>query len=173
MKIGLKRYTARVVDHDPGWKVLFAREREILLRALGDLIVDVQHVGSTAVSDLLAKPILDIALAVQSMNLLPAVTGRLTGIGYIYRGDGGGDGGHLFIMESSPDVRIIHLHVVTQDDTQWKDYLFFRDTLRNDAEVRMKYAECKKNLARKFPSDRESYTSGKNEFIQGVLRDNQ
>ncbi|MCK5116124.1 MAG: GrpB family protein [Candidatus Aegiribacteria sp.] len=170
MKIGLRRQTVRVVDHDPGWADLFTAECKILLSALDGLIVDVQHVGSTAVPDLPAKPVLDIAIAVQTLNLLRALKEQLTGVGYIYRGDGGNDGGHLFIRESSPDVRAVHLHVVERSDSQWKNYLLFRDTLRNDAAVRRKYADFKKDLAWKFPDDRESYTSGKNEFIQGVLK---
>ncbi|MCK4806241.1 MAG: GrpB family protein [Candidatus Aegiribacteria sp.] len=81
------------------------------------------------------------------------------------------EGSNADHQESSPDVRTIHLHVVTKDNIQWNDYILFRDTLRNDAEVRMKYGDFKRKLASKFPRDRESYTSGKNEFIQGILRE--
>ena len=169
--IGLKRHTVRVVDHDPSWSVLFANECRSLHRSLGDLVADVQHVGSTAVPDLPAKPILDIAVAIRTVDLIPDIVERLTGIGYIYRGDGGDDGGHLFVRESEPDIRTVHVHVVERSGTQWKNYLLFRKMLREDANVRKRYAAMKNNLARQFPNDRKLYTSAKDGFIRGVLRE--
>jgi len=169
--IGLKRHTVRVVDHDPSWSALFASECESLHGTLGALVADVQHVGSTAVPDLPAKPILDIAIAIRTLDLIPDIVERLTEIGYIYRGDGGNDGGHLFVKEPEPDIRTVHVHVVESSDTQWKNYLLFREILHEDPNVRKRYADVKQVLAKQFPSDRKSYTSGKNKFIQGVLRE--
>ena len=71
--IGLKRHLVRVVDHDPGWAALSACECEVLRRALGDLVGDIQHVGSKAVPGLPAKPILDIAVAARTPDLVPAI----------------------------------------------------------------------------------------------------
>lgn len=170
--IGLKRRTVRVVDHDQGWSGLFASECRSLHRALGDLAADVQHVGSTAVPGLPAKPILDIAIAIRTLDFIPDIVERLTGIGYIYRGDGGNDGGHLFVREPEPDIRTVHVHVVESSDSQWRDYLAFREILREDLNVRKRYAEVKLDLAKRFPNDRKSYTSAKDEFIQGVLSGN-
>ena len=167
----MKRHTVRVVDHDPSWSALFAKERESLHRTLGDLAADVQHVGSTAVPGLPAKPILDIALAVRVLDLVPHIVEQLTRIGYIYRGDGGDDGGHLFIRESEPDIRTVHVHVVEQSTTQWKNYLLFRELLRDDTNVRKRYTDIKKDLAKRFCDDRKSYTAAKDEFIQGVLKE--
>ena len=169
--IGLKRHTVRVVDHDPSWSALFASECETLQRALGDLVADVQHVGSTAVPDLPAKPILDIAVAIRTLDLMPGIIERLTEIGYIYRGDGADDGGHLFVREPEPDIRTVHVHVVETSDTQWNEYLLFRDLCRENQSVRKRYAEVKQALAKQFPNDRKSYTASKDKFIQGVLRD--
>jgi GrpB-like predicted nucleotidyltransferase (UPF0157 family) len=168
--IGLRRHTVRVVDHDPGWSALFADELETLRRALGDLVTDIQHVGSTAVPDLPAKPILDIAVAIRALDLLPAIIERLTRTGYIYRGDGGDQGGHLFVRESQPDFRLVHVHVVAEDDTQWSDYLRFRQILRQDPDVRKRYAGNKQDLAKRFPHDRTAYTSAKGEFIKRLLQ---
>jgi GrpB-like predicted nucleotidyltransferase (UPF0157 family) len=169
--IGLKRHIVRVVDHDPSWSALFAKERESLHRTLGGLVADIQHVGSTAVPGLPAKPILDIALAVRVLDLVPDIVEQLTRIGYIYRGDGGDDGGHLFIRESEPDIRTVHLHVVEQSTTQWKNYLLFREILRDDTNVRKRYTDIKKDLAKQFCNDRKAYTAAKDEFIQGVLKE--
>jgi GrpB-like predicted nucleotidyltransferase (UPF0157 family) len=169
--IGLRRHTVRVVDHDPSWSALFAKEREILYRALSGIADDIQHVGSTAVAGLPAKPILDIAIAVRTLDLVPNIVESLTGIGYTYRGDASDAGGHLFVKEPEPDIRTVHVHVVEHGGIQWKNYLLFREILREDSDVRKRYADIKQNLARQFPDDRKSYASAKDEFVQGVLRE--
>lgn len=167
--IGLKRHTVQVVDHQPGWGDLAAEACRQVREAAGDILADVQHVGSTAVPDLPAKPILDLAAAVTTLDVIPELIEKLTAFGYIYRGDGENSGGHLFVWESEPDVRAIHLHVVGADDVQWTNYLRFRDLLRQDSRVRNRYAELKQTLGETFPSDRKSYTDSKHNFIRGVL----
>lgn len=167
--IGLRRFTVQVVEHDPRWSALAADECREAILVCGNLLVDVQHVGSTSVPDLPAKPILDIAAGAASPDAIPELVQRLIGIGYIYRGDGGDEGGHLFVMESSPDVRKIHLHVVEHNGTQWCNYLRFRDLLRRNPDIRNRYAELKRELEKRFRNDRESYTAFKNDFIRGIL----
>lgn len=167
--IGLKRGKVRVVEHDPGWSALFARERDRLHHRLDDLVEDIQHVGSTAVPDLPAKPILDIAMAIPALDLIPVIAEKLTEICYIYHGDTGEDGGHLFVKESESDTRTVHLHVVEINDQQWANYIAFRQALREDESLHNRYAEIKLDLARRYANDRESYPSAKDEFIRGVL----
>ncbi len=167
--IGLKRHTVRVVAHRAEWHELFERERHSLQERVGTLVVDVQHVGSTAVPGLDAKPILDIALAVPSAEDVPHLRGPLGDLGYIYRGDAGNDGGHLFVKESAPDIRTHHLHVVAVDDPQWREWLLFRDMLTADEPLRAKYGGLKKALQGRFAEDRKGYTEAKNEFIRGLV----
>lgn len=167
--IGLKRHTVKVVAHHPGWSALGAEACRQIQQACGDLIIDVQHVGSTAVPHLPAKPILDLAVAVATKDTIPLLIQKLTGTGYLYRGDEGDTGGHLFIRESEPNVRTIHLHIVTLSDPQWNNYLRFRDILRRDLDVRRRYAELKQRLSETFPENREAYTASKHDFISGVL----
>ncbi len=126
--------------------------------------------GSTAVPGLPAKPILDIAVAVQSRDTIPIVAIRLAEAGYVDRGDLGSDGGHLLVKESEAEVRIVHLHIVEQADSQWRDYIAFRDALRRDSKLRQWYSSLKRRLAERFPDDRKSYTDAKNRFIQEVLK---
>jgi GrpB-like predicted nucleotidyltransferase (UPF0157 family) len=126
---------------------------------------DIQHVGSTTVPGL----IIDIAIAVNSREAIYAVVKRLPDIGYIDKGDQGANGGYLLVKESEPDVRTFHIHVVEKNDVQWQNYIIFRDCLRRDANVRKEYAKLKKNLALKYPKDRDSYTRGKEQFIRIVL----
>ena len=124
---------------------------------------------STAIPDLPAKPILDLVAAVTTLAVIPELIERLAASGYIYRGDGADRGGHLFVWESEPDVRTTHLHIVTQDDIQWTNYILFRDLLRQNPDLRAEYAALKHDLQARFPDDRESYTDAKRDFILGVL----
>ena len=165
----MKRQTVRLADHQPDWANLAGMACFQVRKAGGGLIADVQHIGSTAVPGLVAKPILDLAAAVATLNLIPVMIGRLTQIGYIYRGDGAGDGGHLFVWESEPNVRTIHLHVVALGDVQWRNYLRYRDLLRKDANLRKRYEALKNELWIRFPNDRKAYTSSKNDFIRAAL----
>ena len=167
--LGLQRHIVKVVAHHTGWRALAAGACRDIQRAAGDFIADVQHVGSTAVPDLPAKPILDIAAAVRTLDVMPELLQRLPDIGYIYRGDGGSEGGHLFVKESAPDVRTIHLHVVAQNDVQWRNYMLFRDLLRQNPGLRQQYAALKQELGERFRHDRKSYTAAKHDFIREVL----
>src|SRR5678815_3715102 len=106
--IGLERHTVRLVEHDREWASLFAVEEARLRERIGDLVADIQHVGSTAVPGLVAKPILDIAVAVASREKIALVVGRLRDLGYIDRGDAGSEGGYLLVSESKPGVRTAH-----------------------------------------------------------------
>lgn len=167
--IGLRRHSVEIVDHNPKWATLAKEACHRIRQVAIDFIADIQHVGSTAVPDLPAKPILDLVASVISLNTIPKIIRCLEAIGYIYRGDSGDEGGHLFILESSPDVRTVHLHVVEHNKSQWKNYIRFRDLLRHQPEIRSKYAELKLKLKNRYPNNRKSYTNAKHDFIQKVL----
>jgi len=170
--IGLKRNTLKVVDHDPDWAALAVEACQTVRNTCGGLLVDVQHVGSTAVPDLPAKPILDIAAAMVTFDSMRELLKRLAAIGYRYRGDHGYAGGHVFVVESSPEIRTIHLHVVEQSSSQWRHYVRFRDLLRHEPTIRKRYAELKRDLASICRDDREAYTASKADFIREVLDNN-
>jgi GrpB-like predicted nucleotidyltransferase (UPF0157 family) len=167
--VGLKRHTVRVFQHNPAWIDLATAACCQARDAGGDLIADVQHVGSTSVPGLPAKPILDLAAAVTSLGVIPELIEKLTMLGYGYRGDGENSGGHLFVWESEPDVRTIHLHVVALDDPQWINDLRFRDILLGDADLRKRYADLKLGLMGRYPDDRKRYTDSKHDFIRDIL----
>jgi len=168
--IGLAIGSVQLVEHNPQWAILAGAVCEEARRAGAELFLDVQHVGSTAVPGLRAKPILDIAAAAASSDCIPGIIHRLTDVGYVYRGDLGEDGGHLFVKSPSPDRRDIHLHVVLHDQAQWCNYLAFRDKLRADAALRTQYAALKAQLALTFAEDRRSYTAAKHTFIRQALK---
>lgn len=159
-----------MVDYDPEWATLAGRVCAAILRGGGELVSGAQHIGSTAVPDMPAKPILDIAVAIPAPEAMPAAVRRLAASGYIDRGDRGEDGGHLLVQDTPSGLRAIHLHVVVKACPQWRSYLRFRDLLRADVTLRRTYADLKKLLARRYPEDRAAYTDAKGRFIQSVLR---
>jgi GrpB-like predicted nucleotidyltransferase (UPF0157 family) len=165
--IGLTRHTVKIVDHDPNWGMLAVAACQAVRSACGKLLVDLQHVGSTAVPDLPAKPVLYIAATVVTFDSIPEIVLRLTRLGYIYRGDKAG--GHLFVAESAPDIRTAHLHVDEHGSGQWRDYLRFRDLLRRSPAIRKRYVELKMVLASNCRNDSKSYTASKADFIREVL----
>ena len=169
--LGLEKGTVRIVPHRASWRDHFEEERRLLQEQIGGHVLDIQHVGSTAVPGLDAKPIIDIAVAVASPAVIPSIRPPLCALGYIGRGDAGMVGGYLFAKERAPEVRTHHLHVVAIDDPQWRNYLRFRNMLRTDGVVRTRYGELKKSLQEQFAHDRKAYTDGKHDFIRGVLGD--
>lgn len=152
--IGLKRNTVKVVDYDPDWAMLALEYCRVVRNACGELLVDVQHVGSTAVPELPPKPILEIAAALATIDSTPEIVRRLTCIGYFDRGDQGDAGGGTYLSERS-------ICVVAHGSRQWREYLHFRDPLRQRPATRKKYADLKRDLASICRDDREAYTTSK------------
>jgi GrpB-like predicted nucleotidyltransferase (UPF0157 family) len=166
--LGLARSVIVLRCHDPRWEDAFQREAELLGRHLEGLVSGVEHIGSTAVAGLIAKPILDVAVAFDDPRLVPEIERVLIGLGYEYRGDAGEQGGHVFVR--GPDSsRTHHLHLVGAGSAQWRRYLAFRDALRADAGRRESYAALKQALAARYASDRAAYSNGKDEYVRRTL----
>src|SRR5215204_4418557 len=112
--IGLKKGTVQVIPHHASWRDAFEQERRVLYELIGGHVLDIQHVGSTAVPGLDAKPIIDSAVAVASTAQIAQRRRplRLKDLGYVDRGDSGTEGGYLFVKESAPEVRTHHLHMI-------------------------------------------------------------
>lgn len=157
-----------VVPYDPRWPELFARLRATLAAALGEVAVGIEHVGSTAVQGLAAKPIIDIDVIISSMAVLPSAIERLASIGYSYEGDFGIPGREAF---AAPCHEIEHhLYVCPVDSDELRRHLTFRNKLRADQAAADRYAELKFKLANKFCTDRAAYTEGKGTFIVEFLK---
>jgi GrpB-like predicted nucleotidyltransferase (UPF0157 family) len=169
IETGLKQGSVRLINYKPEWKDIFQSEADRIRACVGDITLQIEHVGSTSVPGLIAKPIIDIAIAVESRKDMFLVVERLLNAGYIDGADQGRDGGYLVERDSSPGVRILYIHIVEKTDVQWRNYITFRDCLRSDKDIRNKYAHLKKILAKRFPQDRKSYTGGKAEFIKSIL----
>jgi GrpB-like predicted nucleotidyltransferase (UPF0157 family) len=168
MSLGLESGTVRVVPYDSTWPRLFAAEVERLLKlfAAARLPVVFEHTGSTAVPGLAAKPILDILAGhPEGSTLAPYIT-VLTSADYLHRGEQGIPG-RQFFRRGNP--RAYHLHLTAIDCGFWRDHLTFRDRLRADDALRDAYASLKRDLAARFPRDREAYIAAKGSFVNEVL----
>src|SRR2546428_7418941 len=161
--LGLPRGTTVVREYDPGWADEFGNEELLLRRMLGDLASGIEHIGSTAVPGLAAKPVLDVAVALVDPSTFAEVRRRLEICGYAYRGDLGSEGGHVF-AKGPESGRTHYLHLQDAGSDQWRSYLAFRDALRKDHVRRGAYAALKKDLARRFPAHRPSDLAGKAPF---------
>jgi len=168
--LGLKYGTVHLVEHNPGWRASFPAEQAALGEALDGLSCDIEHIGSTAVPGLPAKPIMDIAIGIPDAGDVREYIARLQQVGYEYRGDAGEDGGHV-LVRATGDVRTHHVHVVVLGGDQWRRYLLFRDLLRSDAMARDRYAAAKRELARRFTDNRKAYTDGKADIVDRLLRE--
>jgi len=157
-------------DTDSRWASVFGHHAETLRRALGDRVTAIEHVGSTAVPGLVAKPIVDVAARLSPGTDPSEVVASLENKGYTFRGDKGRHGGLLFVLDDQPLRRIVHVHVLGEGDDQWERYLEVRDRLRTDADARRAYAALKLDLAQRFPRDRAAYTSAKTAFVRDLLR---
>jgi GrpB-like predicted nucleotidyltransferase (UPF0157 family) len=146
---------------------MFAEEETQLRHAIGARAVAIEHVGSTAVCGLSAKPIIDIAVAVREIADAAKCVAQLEGIGYKSRGERGIPGRQYF---TKGDPRTHHLHMVESGGDLWRNHLLFRDYLRQRPEVAKEYENLKTELARKHTENREAYTEGKAAFIEGVLK---
>jgi Uncharacterized conserved protein len=157
--------------YDPNWPRLFAEERERLDAALQGYINGIEHIGSTAVPGLAAKPVIDILVAAHSLAEAPYFIPPLQDMGYIYIEElekqiperrylqKVGDGGHTH-----------HLHIAEVTSSFYCEHLHFRDVLRTHPELAAEYADLKYRLAEQFRNDRPAYTEAKNDFIQKALR---
>lgn len=140
-----------------------------LKACLGDVAVEIEHVGSTAVPGLAAKPILDVAVGLTPGVDVEEVAALLEQMDFEYRADKGDQGGRLFVLNARPRHRVAHVHVVEYGDARWRRYLALRDRLRRDVEARGRYEAVKRDLARQFPADRPNYTAGTASVVEEIL----
>ena len=158
-----------VVDYDPAWPAAFERLRARIWPVVADLAIAIEHVGSTSVPGLAAKPVIDLDVVLRSGDDLPAAVGRLATLGYAHRGDLGIAGREAF--EPPPGPPEHHLYVCPPDSSALANHLALRDRLRGDPELAAAYGALKQRLATAFAHDIDGYVDGKTAFILGVLRE--
>ena len=163
---GVKRNMVRLLPHDGAWEVEF-RETEARLRELwGGSVLDVQHIGSTAVKGIWAKPILDVAVVVKSYADMD--TGALAGAGYEYRGAQPPNGRHLFVLRGKDGMSLHHIHCYEPNAPDFIRCVGFRDYLIAHPQAALQYSQLKRSLAEQFAENRVAYTEAKGEFIRSI-----
>ena len=167
-----------IVPHNPNWITEFVELTRIFYSVLNDFEVDIQHVGSTAIPELFAKPILDIDIIINDQDQLEDISAQLERLGYNSIGDLGIPGRFAFRQSSNLTPSTVsnriwqehHLYVCYSDCLAVKNHILFRDTLLSNVELVKEYSYLKKNLVNENEMTRENYTRRKTEFIISVLK---
>lgn len=161
------RYKMRkieVVDYDPSWPERFTEERNLLRKTLGDIAVEVQHIGSTAVPGLAAKPIIDILIEVTDLPALDARDRDMELLGYEPKGEFGIPGRRYF--QKGGDNRTHQIHAFVTGDANVSRHIAFRDYLRSNPGVAEEYGALKKRVAETCDNDIGTYCDGKDAFVK-------
>ena len=148
MIIGLRRGTVKLVEHQEGWKEAGTKCIELLSSILGESAVAIEHVGSTAIPGIHAKPILDIVVGVRSLDDAMKYKDELVG---------------------DDDIRTHHIHFVPWAGEAWQNYIAFRDYLCSNPEAAKAYDELKLRLSSMYSGDRKTYTASKASFINDTI----
>lgn len=160
-----------IVDYDPDWPRRYGEERVLILETIGEYIASVEHIGSTSVPDLAAKPIIDIMAGLARLDDALHCVEPLSAVGYEYVPEYETQMPDRRYFRKGPErKRTHHLHMVELNGDFWTRHLLFRDYLRAHPEQIRAYADLKRVLAARYGRDREGYTNAKSEFVEGVLR---
>jgi GrpB-like predicted nucleotidyltransferase (UPF0157 family) len=167
IKILLEARMIEISDYQEDWKIRFIEIRKDLLSALSRITNKVEHVGSTSVEGLCAKPIIDIDVIIKRESDFEPVRSTLSKIGYVYEGDLGIHGREAF--RCSPDAIKHNLYVCLEGTVALQNHLTLRDHLRSHSEDRNRYGILKRALAERFNDDIDAYVEGKTDFIIPIL----
>jgi len=155
-----------VVDHSPGWAKSFELEANRISLALGDVLVQAHHIGSTAISHTKAKPVIDMLLEVISLESLDQNSPLLAALGYEIKGEFGIPGRRYFRLDDSTGRRTHQVHAFEAGAQNVIRHIAFRDYMRAHPSIAVEYGELKERLARENPNDMEAYIDGKNAFVK-------
>ncbi len=169
----------KVIDYNPEWPNIFQELKDIFLENLKKSIVDVKHVGSTAVPGLCAKPNIDIDMVIKDYSDFSDIKRELSTLGYEYQGDFGIEGRESFKRKdrtvpwngNRSEKYSHHLYVCPEDSRELERHLEFRDYLRENPDSKKRYGDLKRKLAREHKDDLMAYTEGKTKFIERVLEE--
>ena len=159
-----------VVPYDKAWKNDFEEIKKELESAIGDIVIGIEHVGSTSVEGLSAKPCIDIDVIIKDYTVFDVVVRRLNERGYIHEGDLGIKDREAFKYSDKDHLRKHHLYVCPQYSEELRRHITFRDFLRSNAEAAKKYGEVKALAASLFPDDIDKYIQYKSPCIEELYK---
>ena len=160
-----------VLPYDEGWKQDFLKIKQELQDALGQLAIDIEHVGSTSVEGLSAKPIIDIDVVIEDNTVLKDAVAALERAGYEHEGDLGIPGREAFRYEGKEHLRTHHLYVCPKDSPELKRHVAFRDHLRSHPEAVKEYSRIKEEGAKLYPYDIDGYIEYKSPLINRIYKE--
>lgn len=166
--IGLKRGAVALVDYDPTWPDEFAQEKRRLEEAFGDKVVEIVHVGSTAVPGLTAKPIIDIEVGLSKLEDYKELIPLAENLGYYFMPERVFED-YVFMPKGSESCRTHYLHFAAINSDEWRNVIKFRDVLRANPKLRDEYALLKTKLAATNATNRQVYTAAKATFIERII----
>jgi GrpB-like predicted nucleotidyltransferase (UPF0157 family) len=164
--LGLPSGCDQISQYTLEWRTLFLEEEARLKAHLGGYLLDIQHIGSTSIPGMPAKPILDIGVAVTNFEEAARSIPPMEQLGFAYKGENGIPRRHYFVKG---DPRTHHAHMFEIESDEWRNLLLFRDYLIDNPKAARGYARLKEELAMKFANDREAYQAGKDNFIKAIL----
>jgi GrpB-like predicted nucleotidyltransferase (UPF0157 family) len=155
-----------VVPHNPKWRDGFDVESKSVADALGENVVSVHHIGSTAIQGIYAKPIIDLLVEVKDIDKVDGQSSSMELLGYEAMGEFGIPGRRYFRKDNQEAVRTHHIHTFKVSSEQVKRHLAFRDYMIAHPEDAQRYSELKRRLAREYPTNIDRYMDGKDGFIK-------
>ncbi len=167
--IGLKRGTVKIIDNQPEWHAIAEKTILDLKEIFGNKAIDIQHVGSTAISCIKAKPIIDIAVGVKTFENLNDVLQCLDNSKIYTRSHNRFSNDLLYVVQTSDNVRTHQIHITLYDGPQWHNYIDFRNYMNAFPEKAHEYENLKINLAKTCNNIQTDYTDGKQEFMKKIL----
>lgn len=162
--------TAKVVvlPYDRTWKSDFEEIKTEIENVVGDFIIGIEHVGSTSVEGMSAKPCIDLDVIIKDYSVFDTVVSKLKTIGYIHEGDLGIKDREAFKYSDKPHLKTHHLYVCPQYSEELHRHMSFRDYLRSHPEAVRKYSSVKETAARMFPEDIDKYIEYKSPCIEEI-----
>ena len=159
-----------VMPYDKEWQTDFEKIKNELENAIGDMVIAIEHVGSTSVQGMSAKPCIDIDVVIKDYSVFDILVSRLADIGYIHEGDLGIKDREAFKYTNKPHLQTHHLYVCPQYSAELHRHITFRDYLRTHPEAVNEYSKVKEKAAQLFPDDIDSYIEFKSPCIAKLYK---
>ena len=160
-----------VLPYDSSWKTAFEEIKKEIEVAIGDLIIGIEHVGSTSIEGLSAKPIIDIDVVIKDYSVFESIVLKLETIGYIHEGDLGIKDREAFKYLNKPHLQTHHLYVCPQYSKELHRHITFRDFLRSNPKAVKRYSQIKEKSAELFPNDIDGYIEYKSPCIKALYKE--
>ena len=155
-----------VIPYKEEWSALFLEESEKIKEVYGDEIVSIYHIGSTAIPNIYAKPVIDILVEVMDIDRIDLYNKRMEQLNYEARGENGIPNRRFFMKGGNN--RTHHVHIFEKGDDEIKRHLVFRDYMIAHPEEALQYSQLKQQLAKQFPDNMEDYIEGKDDYIKSI-----